>query len=82
MTIAWTSLFHAIFYRSGRKPWYVRSGTGRGTRYERVDGEPKHWELNACVRQFYRDQNPPQRNNLEFMSLPPEQDRTSTSSRT
>ena len=69
MTIAWTSLFHAVFYRGGRKPWYVRSGTGRGIRYQKVDGEPKHWELSECVRQFYGDQNPPQRKNLEFMSL-------------
>ena len=69
MAIAWTSLFHAIFYRRGRKPWYVRSGSGRGIRYEKVDGEPKHWELSECVRQFYGDQNPPQRKNLEFMVL-------------
>lgn len=69
MKIAWTSLFHAIFYRRRTKPWYVRSGSGRGVRYEKVDGEPKHWELNECVRQFYRDHNPPQRNNLEFMTL-------------
>ena len=69
MTIAWTSLFHAVFYRGGRKPWYVRSGTGRGIRYQKVDGEPRHWELSECVRQFYGDQNPPQRKNLEFMVL-------------
>ena len=69
MVIAWTSLFHAVFYRRGRKPWYVRSGTGRGIRYEKVDSEPKRWELSECVRQFYGDQNLPQRKNLEFMVL-------------
>ncbi len=37
MTIAWKSLFHAIFYHSGRKPWYVRNGSGRGTGYVKVD---------------------------------------------
>ncbi len=69
MAIAWTSLFHAIFYRRARKPWYVRSGAGRGIRYEKVDGEPKHWELSECTRQFYGGHNPPQRKNLEFMVL-------------
>ncbi len=69
MAIAWTSLFHAIFYRRGRKPWHVRSGSGRGIRYEKVDGEPKHWELSECARQFYGGHNPPQRKNLEFIVL-------------
>ncbi len=69
MAIAWTSLFHAIFYRRGRKPWDVRSGSGRGIRYEKIDGEPKHWELSECARQFYGGHNPPQRKNLEFIVL-------------
>lgn len=68
MTIAWTSLFHAIFYRQRRKPWYVRSGAGRGIRYEKVDGDPRHWELNECLRQFFRENNPAERENLQFMS--------------
>ena len=67
MIVAWTALFHAIFYRRGKKPWYVLSGSGRGIRYHKVDDEPKHWELSECLRQFYGDDNPPERRNLEFM---------------
>ncbi len=67
IVIGWTSLFHAIFYRRGRKPWYKASGTGRGTRYVKVAGEPKHWELRECLRQFFKDHNPPERSNIEFM---------------
>jgi len=33
----------------------------------KVDGEPKHWELSECLRQFYGGQNPPERSNLEFL---------------
>ena len=67
MTVAWTSLFHALFYRRRQKPWYRLSGTGRQVRYKRVDGEPWHWELGECLRQYYGDTNPPQRANLQFM---------------
>ena len=66
MVMAWTALFHAVFYARGRRPWYVRSGKGKGTRYERTDGEPKHWELAECARQYWRDVNPPERVNIEF----------------
>lgn len=67
MIIAWTAVFHAIFYRRGKKPWYIRSGHGRGVRYEKVDGEPRHWELSECLRQYWGDDNPPERENLLFM---------------
>lgn len=67
MNIAWTALFHAIFYDRKQKPWYVRSGKGRGKRYMKVDGEPKHWDLSKCVSEFYGGENPPERANLEFM---------------
>ena len=67
MTVAWTSLFHAVFYRRGQKPWYRQSGVGRRIRYEKIDGEPCHWELRECLRQYYGDANPPQRANLQFM---------------
>ncbi len=67
MTVAWTALFHAVFYRRGQKPWYRQPGTGRRIRYKKVDGEPCHWELSECLRQYYGDTNSPQRSNLQFM---------------
>ena len=67
--IAWTALFHAIFYRRGRRPWFrQRTGAaGTGVRYLRVDGEPKHWDLAECLKQYFSDKNPPERSNLEFL---------------
>ena len=66
MTVAWTSLFHAIYFGKRIKPWYIKSGSGKGTRYKRVDGEPKHWELSKCVDEYWGDYNPPERKNIEF----------------
>ena len=66
MTVAWTACFHAVFYDKRVKPWYVRSGTGKGTRYDRVDGDPKHWELSKCVKEYWGNQHPPSRKNIEF----------------
>ncbi len=43
--IAWTALFHAVFYRKGRRPWYRKAGSGRNVRYVKIDGDPKHWDL-------------------------------------
>jgi len=69
ITIAWTALFHAIFYRRRRRPWYRSrtSGAGTGIRYIKVDGEPKHWDLAECLKQYYASRNPPERKNLEFL---------------
>jgi hypothetical protein len=69
LTISWTAIFHAIFYSRGRRPWYrVKAGTsGKGTRYLKVDGEPKHWDLSECIKQYFGGQNPPERKNLEFV---------------
>ncbi len=69
MTIAWTALFHAIFFKRNRRPWYraKTGGSGRGTRYVKIDGEPKHWELADCLRQFHGGSTPPERKNLEFL---------------
>jgi Protein of unknown function (DUF3644) len=64
MVVAWTGLFHAIFLRRRMKPYYKKKGSTR--RYERVDGEYKTWELAECIQQFYKDQNPALRKNLEF----------------
>jgi hypothetical protein len=67
INIAWTALFHAIFYHRGRRPWFRKAGIGKGVRYQKVDGEPKHWDLMECLRQFFQDKNPPDRKNLEFL---------------
>lgn len=63
MIIAWTALFHAIFVRKGTKPYYRKKNSRR---YEKVDGEYKRWELAECLNQFFKDQNPAVRKNLEF----------------
>lgn len=64
MTMAWTALFHAVFFKRGKNPWHKKPGKNR---YLRVDGEPKHWELIECIKQFYGANNPPERKNLEFL---------------
>lgn len=65
--IAWTAVLHAIFYRRGRRPWFRRQAAGVGVRYVRVDGEPKHWDLTECLRQYFGDRQPAERKNLEFL---------------
>lgn len=69
ITLAWTALFHAIFYNRGRRPWYRQrtSGEGRGIRYVKIDGEPKHWDLSECLKQYFQSLNPPERRNIEFL---------------
>ena len=69
IVIAWTALFHAIFYRKGRRPWYRQKGatSAKGVRYVKIDGDPKHWDLTECLRQHFVDQNPPEKKNLEFL---------------
>ena len=63
MVIAWTSLFHAIFFRRKVKPYYQKPNG----RYKRVDGDYKHWELDECLKQYYSaDTGNPIRKNLEF----------------
>jgi len=63
MIIAWTSLFHAMFLRKGIKPYYRKLGSRR---YDRIDGEPRRWELKECLQQHYKANNPAARRNLEF----------------
>jgi hypothetical protein len=63
MVIAWTSLFHAIFLRKRINPFYRKRNS---TRYERIDGDPKRWELKECLQQYYKTDHPPVRKNLEF----------------
>lgn len=63
MTIAWTSLFHAIFLNKGVKPYRK----GKNGRFEIIDGDYKHWELRECAKQYWRnDSENPIRKNVEF----------------
>jgi len=70
ITIAWTALFHAIFFETGRRPWYRKktSGKGKGIRYIYVDGDPKHWELAECIKEYFADKHPSERMNLTFIA--------------
>jgi Domain of unknown function (DUF3644) len=63
MVVAWTALFHAIFIRRRKKPFYRKKNSRR---FERIDGDYKAWELTECVRQFYGANNPSERENLTF----------------
>lgn len=63
MIIAWTSLFHSIFLKKNIKPFYK----GINGRYLKRDGDYKHWELDECLRQYYKtDTQNPERKNMEF----------------
>lgn len=66
ITIAWTALFHAIFFKRGQKPWYRKQQT-RAVRYIWIDGDPKHWDLAECLVQFFGGNHPAERQNLRFL---------------
>jgi hypothetical protein len=66
MVIAWTSLFHAIFFRRKVKPFYRQPNR----RFVKIDGDFKHWELDECLREYYGTAtSDPVRKNLEFFIL-------------
>lgn len=60
MHLAWLYLLHAKFRRSGDDFRYWSDG-----RLERVDGEPKTWDLARCVAEEWPE-NHPVRKNLEL----------------
>ena len=63
MVIAWTSLFHAIFFKRKLRPFY-RKESGR---FVKVEGDYKYWELDECLNQYFKtDTGNPVRKNLEF----------------
>jgi hypothetical protein len=64
MQIAWTSLLHAIFIRRRIKPFYRKKG---GRAFEIRDGEPKRWELEECVDQYWAGAQSAVAQNLRFM---------------
>lgn len=64
MCIAWTALFHAIFFKRGVKPFYRKKSNRR--HFEILDGDRKAWELSQCAANFWGPQNPAVRTNIEF----------------
>jgi hypothetical protein len=79
MVIAWTALFHAIFYNRRIKPYY--KSKGKFDRIGGVDGDFKLWELDKCARVYFGNDthNPvelnlgffiPLRNHFEHRSFP------------
>jgi len=63
MCLAWTALFHAIFFHKGIKPFYRRKNSRK---YLKVDGDYKTWELGECLKQYYGNKQPAVRKNIEF----------------
>ncbi|QZZ19817.1 DUF3644 domain-containing protein [Leptothermofonsia sichuanensis E412] len=63
MCLAWTALFHAIFFKNGVKPFYRQKNSRK---YLKVDGDYKAWELKECLQQYYKGQYPAVRKNIEF----------------
>jgi hypothetical protein len=62
MVIAWTALFHAVFFKQRRKPFCKEHG-----RFLRIDNDFRHWELGECLCQYFKtDTGNPVRKNLEF----------------
>lgn len=64
MCIAWTALFHAIFFKRRIKPFYRKKSNRR--HFDTVDGDRKAWELSTCLDQYWGANHPPERANLQF----------------
>ena len=62
MSIAWTSLLHAIFEKRGISYFYKKNKV----RYQMIDGERRSWDLAESTKKYFTDQNSPERKNLEF----------------
>ncbi len=69
IVLAWQAFFHAYYYTMRRNPWYQSrpSKTKTGVRYEKIDGEPKHWDLSKCLTEYFGGEQHPVRKNLEFL---------------
>ena len=61
--IAWTSLFHAIFFRDGKKPFYKKDNG----RYVKIDGDYKAWELTRCLEEYFGGESSAVKENLRFI---------------
>ena len=63
MVIAWTALFHAIFYKKRVKPFHKRKG-----RFVLLsNGDVKLWEVEHCAREYYgSESDSPVEKNIKF----------------
>lgn len=62
MTISWTALFHAIFFKRKIKPFYKENN-----RFIKRDGDFFYWELRTCLGCYFgADTDNPIRKNIEF----------------
>jgi hypothetical protein len=66
MHLVWLYLLHAEFKKDGTDCRYWRTADSGRLVLERVDGEPKAWELGRCVRERWPRDEEPVRKNLEF----------------
>lgn len=64
MHLAWLYLLHAELTRDGTDYRYRRRDNPR--LLEKVDGEPKRWELAKCLKKRWPDEKEPVRANIEF----------------
>lgn len=65
MHIAWLYLMHAEFARD-KIDYRYRLPNGR---LDKIDGEPRRWDLAKCVRYRFSQENDPVRKNLEMSIL-------------
>lgn len=64
MCIAWTAIFHAVFFKRKINPIYRKVNS---LRFLIIDDDFKYWELNTCLEEYYNtNTNDPVRKNLEF----------------
>ncbi len=64
MVIAWTALFHGIFFKRRIKPFYRKVGSNR---FLILEGDYRYWELRTCIENYFlADTHNPVRKNLEF----------------
>ena len=63
IVIAWTALFHAIFEKNNQDYFYK----DKNGKVKIVDGDKKAFELSSCFKLYWRDKNPPERANLDFL---------------
>jgi hypothetical protein len=63
MSIAWTSLFHAIFFQRKIKPFYRLKDNHT---FDIRDGDYRYWELGTCADEFYGGREDPVKANIKF----------------